>query len=66
MTVNADAKLIVKLRVEVAKIGLRKWAAANGFSPTFISQVLAGKSKVSARLAAALGYKRVEGWEKAK
>lgn len=35
------------------------WARANGFSPAYICETLAGKKQVSERLAAALGVERV-------
>lgn len=60
-----DADLLKLLQKAIAAAGsLRKWAQAHGFSPTYLSLVLRGKSKVSTRLAASLGYRRVSFWEK--
>lgn len=40
-----------------------RWAMTNGFSPSFISLVVNGKSKLTPKLAAALGFERVLVWK---
>jgi lambda repressor-like predicted transcriptional regulator len=62
---TTDADIIEKLRRAVKQTrSLRAWAGANGFSATYISFVLANKSRVTERLAAALGFKLVKTWER--
>ncbi len=58
-----DTELIHRLRQKIREAGsLRKWCMANGFSFAFISFVLNGKSKMTPRLAAALGFEEVKYW----
>ena len=42
------------------------WAAENGISPQFVCDVLQGRRAPTARLADALGYRRVISFEKIK
>jgi hypothetical protein len=63
---TTDDDLVDVLRTAVAKSSLRRWAVANGFSPSFISLVLNGKSKMTPMLAAVLGYEKIPGWMPAK
>lgn len=62
---KTDAEMIELLRMEIAVHGsLRKWAKANGFSPSFVSDVLAGTRNVTERLAGALGFELVATWKR--
>lgn len=44
--------------------GKRAWSKHHGFAPQVAVQVLSGSMNVTDRVARALGYKRVHGWEK--
>lgn len=55
--VDADAVVAV-LRQQTAE-SQKAWAFANGFSPPFVNFVLRGKKPPSARLAKALGFRKV-------
>jgi len=62
----ADADVVRKLRAEIEKAGSQsEWARRNRFSRSFICDVLAGSREVTERLAAALGFKKAAGWERA-
>jgi transcriptional regulator with XRE-family HTH domain len=50
---------LLELRKRVESSSQKDVAAGLMFSPTYISEVLAGKREVSAPLAKALGYKRI-------
>lgn len=52
-----EFEIVDELRRQVARYrSMRQWATTFGFSPTFISFVLNGKSRVTDRLATALGF----------
>lgn len=53
-----------KIRQACKKAGSqRKWALNNGLSPQYVNDVLRGYREPSDKIAKALGYERVEGWE---
>lgn len=60
-----DAELIELLQADIARAGtMRAWCRANGFSPSFVSDLLSGVRNVTDRLASSLGYRRANGWRK--
>jgi len=61
----SDADLVDVLNEQIAEIGgLRKWAKAHDFTPSFLSDVRAGRRNITDRLATALGFERNSGWVK--
>lgn len=61
-----DAELVELLEIEIDRANsMRSWAAAHDLSASYVSDVRNGRRRVSPRLAAALGFKRVEAWERA-
>ena len=58
------AELLYK---EVKKCGgVRKWAAIHGIDYSFVSRVVNLKRRMSPKVAEALGYRRVDDFEKIK
>lgn len=67
MTTITTPEIIDKLRAAVADAGgMRAWSRSAGVSPTYTHMVLSGQSPPSERIAAALGYERLETrWKRA-
>jgi hypothetical protein len=62
---KTDADIVRMLKAAIAVAGsLRKWAKANDFSASYISDVMTGRRDVTERLAAAFGFERVNRWQK--
>lgn len=60
-----NSKVLDELQVEIKKYGSAEaFAKENGFRASFVSMVLAGKRKVSPRLARAVGYSQRREWVK--
>lgn len=62
---HTDADLIALLRREAAAAGsAAEWGRRHDLSRGYLCDVLAGRRAVSARLAAALGYRPARLWER--
>ena len=60
-------KLAELLYKEIKKAGgLRKWARENDLDYSFVSRVVNMKRRMSPKVAEALGYRRVDDYEKIK
>ena len=56
--ITAD-DVVMLLRHDIEKAGSQhKWAVANGFSQSYLNQVLTGKTQPSSRLCATVGVRR--------
>ena len=63
-TLRTDAELICILKERIAAAdSMAGWAKVNGFSRSFVCDVLSGTRNMTERLAAALGFKRALLWE---
>ncbi len=59
---DADVVEALKSAVELAG-GLRAWGKVHQFTASYLSDVLNGRRNPSERLARAVGFRRVQGWE---
>jgi cbb3-type cytochrome oxidase cytochrome c subunit len=60
-----NSQVLSELMVEIKRYGSAEaFAKENGFRSSFVSMVLAGKRKVSPRLARAVGYSQRREWVK--
>ncbi len=56
-----ERDVIERLRADVARAGsAQAWAAAHGFSPPYIHDVLRGRRSLATRILDALGVERIE------
>ncbi len=59
-----DAEVIAALEAAVEAAGsLQAWGRAHQFTASYVSDVINGRRNPSERLARAVGFKLVQGWE---
>lgn len=63
MITSHDIKRELERKCRLAG-GRKAWSRANGFSNNVATQVLRGTMLVSDRVAEALGFRRIPGWER--
>ena len=59
-----EQQIVDRLRLEAEQESQAELARRYGFSPSFMAQVIDGRARVSARLAEAMGYRRVVKFER--